>query len=72
MTDKYLDEARQKLAEIRAHLEGAQSTLELSSAVADPTHAEAKAKALKGLQAALDSAEVLGGELGGVPAPVRH
>ena len=56
MADKYLDEARQKLAEIRAHLEGAQSTLELSSAVADPTHAEAKAKALKGLQAALDSA----------------
>lgn len=72
MTDKYLDGARQKLAEIRAHLEAAQSTLELSSAVADPNHAQAKARALKGLQGALDSAEVLGDMLGNVPPPVRH
>lgn len=72
MTDKYLDQARQKLAEIRAHLEGAQSMLQLSSGATDPNHVEAKAKALKGLQAALDSAEVLGAALGDVPAPVRH
>lgn len=72
MADMYLDEARQKLAEIRARLEVAQSMLELSSAFSDPTRAEAKAKALKELQAALDSAEVLGGVLGDVPAPVRH
>lgn len=72
MTDNYLDQARQKLAEIRAHLEGAQSTLQLSSGATDPKHVEAKAKALEGLQAALDSAEVLATALGDVPAPVRH
>ena len=72
MTDKALDEARQKLANIRAHLEAAQTVLQLSDQLDDPQYAAAKAKALKMLQEADDSAQALAIALGDVPDPVRH
>lgn len=72
MTKDPLDEARQQMAKIRAHLETAQAALDMSDSAADPNHAQAKARALKMLQEAADSADVLAVALGGVPAPVRH
>ena len=72
MTDKYLNETRQKVAEIRASLETAQITIELSPDKEDPTFAQAKRKALNELQRTIESVELLAAKLGGVPAPVRH
>ncbi len=71
-TDKYLDETRQKVAEMRTSLETAQIAIELSPNKDDPAHAQAKKRALKELQRTIDSVELLAAQLGDVPAPVRH
>lgn len=72
MSDKYLDEARQKVAEMRASLEVAQIAIGLYADKGDPAHAQAKERAMKELQKTLESVELLAAELGGVPAPLRH
>jgi hypothetical protein len=72
MTDKYLDETRQKVAEMRASLESAQIAIELSADKGDPALAQAKRRAINELQKTIESVELLAANLGGVPAPVRH
>lgn len=47
MTDKYLNETRQQVAEMRASLENTQIAIELSADKDDPAHAQAKERALK-------------------------
>lgn len=72
MNDKATDASRQKLAEIRASLEGTQTVLELSPGMDDPDYVQAKQKALKELKGALESLDLLAASMGVVAAPVRH
>jgi len=71
MTDKYLNEARQKVAEMRASLEITRFAVE-QFPEKDEAHVQAKARALRGLEKAAESVELLATKLGDVPAPVRH
>lgn len=59
MSDQSLNEARLKVAELRAHLEAAQAMLQLTDKFKEPRSAQAAAKAVSALQEAIDSAEVL-------------
>ncbi|MBV4524347.1 hypothetical protein KVG88_30195 [Pseudomonas sp. SWRI74] len=72
MTDKYLNEARQKLAEMRASLEVTRFAVEQFPDKDDPAYAQAKARTLKELEKTAESIESLAAQLGDVPAPVRH
>jgi hypothetical protein len=72
MTDKASDAARQKLAEIRASLEGSQTVLELSPDMGDPEYVQAKQKALDQLNGALEALDLLAIKMGAAPAPVLH
>jgi hypothetical protein len=72
MTDKASDAARQKLAEIRASLEGSQTILELSPGMDDPEFAQAKQRTLEELKGALAAIDLLAIDMGVDPAPVRH
>lgn len=72
MTDKSLDEVRRSVVEMRANLEATHIAIELSADKDDPAFVQAKARALRELQRALEGIELLADELGGVPAPVRH
>lgn len=71
MTDS-LDQARQKVAEIRESLEITRFAVELYQDNGDPSHAQAKARALEELKKTVDSVELLAANLGGVPAPACH
>lgn len=71
MTDS-LDQARQKVAEIRESLEITRFAVELYQDNGDPGHAQAKARALEELKKTVDSVELLAANLGGVPAPACH
>jgi hypothetical protein len=72
MTDKYLIEARQKVAEMRASVETARFAVELFPDKDDPAYAQAKVRALKELEKTAESVELLAAKLGDIPAPVRH
>ncbi|NBB33763.1 hypothetical protein [Pseudomonas sp. BC115LW] len=74
MTDKYLDQMRQLVSDMRASLDVAHIAIELPPAKDDPAHAHAQAKerAFKELQRLSEAVELLAAELGDVPAPVRH
>ena len=70
MTDNTLDETRRHAGDVIAHLKATLVALESTGRPVEP--GSARAKAIQEVQAALDSAEVLAHNLGGVPLPVRH
>lgn len=72
MTDKYLEEARQKVVEMRASLEITRFAIEQYPDKDDPAYAKSKARALMELEKTAESVELLAASLGDIPAPVRH
>lgn len=64
MSHKPLDDARKKLAAIRESFETTRLALELAPEVDDPEYTRAREDALKKLQGAAESVELLAAKMG--------
>lgn len=64
MSHKPLDDAREKLAAIRESFETTRRVLEQAPEIDDPEYARAKEDALKKLQGAEESVELLAAKMG--------